>query len=465
MKKNIFIARSRFNCTVGQLFDWHERNGAFERLSPPWVHVKCVERSGGIRDGSRVVLLLEKGPVRMPWVLGHREFETGKRFVDYQIAGPFDLWQQSHEFEADGPSDSYLTDRVEFQLPLGFAGKLVGTAFIRNELSRLFRYRHSLLARDMGMFRRYAAKPMKILISGVTGLVGTQLKALFETQGHTVISLLRRQSSPAVAGDVVYWDPEAGTTESPLPEDLDAIVHLAGRNVAASRWTVEEKHLIHESRVKGTQYIVQLMDLMKRPPKVFVCASAIGFYGERGSEPLTEDSSAGASFLSEVCHDWEEAALKAKSPSLRVVLARIGAVLSPKGGALSKLLPVFSAGGGGRVGSGNQYFSWVSLDDVLGAIYHAIVTEQVEGPLNVVAPNCVTNSEFTKALSRVLVRPAVFPVPIGALRLAFGEMADALLLSSCRVLPQKLKQSEYEFLDPDLEDALRFMLGLSAGHK
>ena len=465
MKKNIFIARSRFHCAAQELFDWHERPGAFERLSPPWVDVQCVERSGGIKDGSRVVLLLEKGPVRMPWVLGHKEYDAGKHFVDYQIAGPFDLWQQSHDFEEDGPAHCYLTDRVEFQLPLGFAGKFAGAGFIRGELARLFRYRHALLTRDMKLLKRYGqGKTLKVLISGATGLVGANLKAFLETQGHQVISLLRRQTSSAAGENVIFWDPERGTCESQLPDDLDAVVHLAGRNVAAARWTLEEKHLIHESRVKGTQYLVQLMTVMKNPPRVFICASATGFYGDRGSEPLTEDSAGGNGFLAEVCHDWEAAALKAQ-PATRVVLARIGAVLSPRGGALAKLLPVFSAGGGGRIGSGQQYFSWVSLDDVLGALYHAMVNPQVSGALNVVAPNCVTNNDFTRALSRALLRPALFPVPPGVLRLAMGEMADALLMGSTRVLPQKLKQTEYEFLDPDLYEALRFMLGRSAGHQ
>ena len=485
MKKEIFIAKSRFHATADEIFDWHEKPGAFERLSPPWVDVKCVERSGGIKDGSRVVLLLEKGPVRMPWVLGHKDYVKGKSFVDYQIAGPFDCWQQSHDFEEDGPAHSYLTDRVEFSVPMGLAGKIAAAGFIRSELSRLFRYRHALLARDMALLKRYGQKPLKVLVSGATGLVGERLVAMLLTQGHSVVRLSRRggevatasvEGSSTVAGEAggavkdgalteIFWNPLAGTIESKLPDDLDAVVHLSGRNVSAARWTIEEKQLIHESRVKSTQYLCQLLAALEKKPEVLVCASAIGYYGNRGSEPLTEDAGEGSGFLAEVCIDWEQAANIAKASGIRVVLARIGAVLSPKAGALAKLLPIFSAGGGGRIGDGKQYFSWVSIDDVCGAIYHAIVTKQVEGPLNVVAPNCATNAEFTRAMGRALVRPTLFPVPPGVLRVAFGEMADALLMASVRVLPQKLKQTGYEFQDPDLLDAIKFLIGRGAGHK
>lgn len=481
MKKEIFIAKSRFHATADEIFDWHEKPGAFERLSPPWVDVQCVERTGGIKDGSRVVLLLEKGPVRMPWVLGHKDYVKGKRFVDYQIVGPFDYWQQNHDFEEDGPSHSYLTDRVEFSVPMGLAGKIAGAGLIRSELSRLFRYRHALLARDMALLKRYGQKPLKVLVSGATGLVGERLVALLLTQGHSVVRLSRRsgeaaigaakasvgssEQSSASALSEIFWEPMAGTIESELPNDIDAVVHLSGRNVSAARWTVEEKQLIHQSRVKSTQYLCQLLAAMNKKPEVLVCASAIGFYGERGSEPLTEDASEGAGFLAQVCIDWEQAASAAKASGLRVVLARIGAVLSPKAGALAKLLPIFSAGGGGKIGDGKQYFSWVSIDDACGAIYHAIVTKQVEGPLNVVAPNCATNAEFTRAMGRALFRPTIFPVPPGVLRVAFGEMADALLMASVRVLPQKLKQTGYEFQDPDLLDAIKYLTGRGAGHK
>lgn len=479
VKKEIFVAKSRFHATADEIFGWHEMPGAFERLSPPWVDVKCVERSGGIHDGSRVVLLLEKGPVRMPWVLGHKDYVKGKQFVDFQIAGPFDYWQQSHVFEEDGPSHSYLTDKVEFSVPMGLAGKLAGAGFIRSELSRLFRYRHALLARDMALFQRYGQKSLKVLVSGATGLVGERLVAMLLTQGHSVVRLSRRQTGPvAIAGTStaqsegqnqalteIFWEPLEGTIETELPNDLDAVVHLSGRNVSAARWTVEEKQLIHHSRVQSTQYLCQLLAAMEKKPEVFVCASAIGYYGERGSEPLTEDASEGTGFLAEVCIDWERAANAAKAAGIRVVAARIGAVLSPRAGALAKLLPIFSAGGGGRIGDGKQYFSWVSIDDACGAIYHAIVTKQVEGPLNVVAPNCATNAEFTRAMGRALFRPTLLPVPPAMLRVAFGEMADALLMASVRVLPQKLKQTGYEFQDPDLLDTIKYLTGRGAGHK
>lgn len=462
MKNNNFVARGRFQCTAHELFAWHEREGAFARLSPPWVDVRLIERSGGIADSSRVVLLLQKGPLRMPWVLGHKDYVAGRSFVDYQIAGPFDFWRHSHECEDDGPTHSYLTDRLEYRMPMGIAGNLFGRPIVHHELTRLFAYRHSLMARDISRLRKYGGKRLKVLLTGSTGLIGSQLKALLQTQGHRVFSLLRRQTTPAVVAgtdvDSIYWDPEVGTIEAPLPEDLDAVINLSGRNVTSSRWTLEEKQLLYESRIKTTNYLVRLISALKHPPQVFISASSIGIYGDRASEPLTEDSSVGAGFAAEICHDWEEAALAVRSAGVRVVLARFGAVLNPRGGALAKLLPVFSSGAGGILGSGEQYFSWVSLDDSIGAIYHALVCPDVEGPLNIVSPNCLTNIELTRTLGRVLKRPTLIPAPAGALRFSLGEMA-VLLLSSSRVLPQKLKQTSFEFFDADLAPALKFMFG------
>ncbi len=472
----VFEARSRFHAPASEVFAWHEAKGAFDRLSPPWVDVQCVERSGGIADGSRVVLLIKQGPVSIPWVLGHKDYIAGEQFCDYQIAGPFRFWQQLHkvrnletggDFIADGAKDgtgelSELLDRVEFCPPLGLPGKIGGALYIKSELKRLFRYRHALLARDLALKDRYGDKPLKILISGATGLVGRHLKALLETQGHQVITLARGASAGAAsADDAILWDPSREEIARPLPEDLDAVVHLCGHNVAASRWTLQEKQLIFESRVKSTTYLSKLLAGLKKPPAAVVFASAVGFYGDRGVEPLTEDAACGSGFLAEVCRSWEQSGSLAEKSGARVSYARIGAVLSPRGGALAKLLPVFQSGGGGPVGSGQQYFPWVALEDVSAAIYHAIQEPTLSGPFNLVSPECVTNAQFSRSLGRVLHRPALLPVQPALLKAIYGEMAEALMLASLRVLPQKLKQTGYQFQDPDLEPALKFMLGLA----
>ena len=470
-----------------KVFRWHECEGAFERLNPPWLDVRCVERSGGIKDGSRVVLLVKKGPLSVPWVLAHKDYVADSHFVDYQIAGPFDYWQQKHEVVADsqchvGANHSVLIDHAEFRLPMGLAGNLFGGGLIQADLARLFRYRHSLMRRDLMLQERYGRRPLKILVSGGSGLVGSQLIPFLTTQGHTVVQLVRGEAAVAAenkpgnspqslqngAVEKIVWDPDRQTIAADLPEDLDGAVHLGGYNVASGLWTEGVKRAIEDSRVQSTSYLVKLFKQMARPPAVFVCASAMDFYGDRGSEPVTEDSPAGGpgnGFLADVCSRWEAAANEASECNIRVVNLRISGVLTPKGGVLGKLLPVFRGGGGGPVGDGKQYFSWISMDDMLGCIYHALVEDSVRGPLNAVAPQSVTNAEFGRTLGRVLSRPAIFPLPKAVVQIVFGEMGDALLLASRRLLPQKLKQTGYQFLDPELGEALKYMLGLSAGYE
>ncbi|MBL0185000.1 MAG: TIGR01777 family protein [Candidatus Obscuribacter sp.] len=466
MKKLVFEAKIKLAASRHQVFAWHEAPSAFERLAPPWVNMECVERSGGIQDGSRVVLVIHQGPVGIPWVLGHKDYIKDEQFCDYQIAGPFAYWQQLHAVKDVVDSDGHivgaeLVDHVEFLPPLGLLGRIGGALYIKSELARLFRYRHALMRRDLELQERYGKRPLKILVTGATGLVGSAFVPFMRSQGHTVLTMSRPQSGTAQSDGTgeLKWDPEAGTIAQELPGDLDAIVHLGGHNVANQRWTVSEKQAIYESRIKSTTYLAQLIKAMPKPPATVVFASAVGYYGNRGVEPLTEDSNAGEGFLADVCRDWEGSAEILKDSPVRVSFARIGAVLTPKGGALAKMLPIFGAGGGGVVGSGKQYFPWVAMEDVIGSLYHAIVEESVIGPFNVVAPQCVTNAEFTHAFARVLQRPAIAPVKPVMLRALYGEMADALMLASVRVLPQKLKQTGYQFAYGELAPALKHMLG------
>jgi len=257
----------------------------------------------------------------------------------------------------------------------------------------------------------------------------------------------------------VRWDPEAGAIDSGGLEGCDAVVHLAGENVGAGRWTAARKAAIRNSRVKGTRLLCEALANLARPPKTLVCASAIGYYGDRGEEVLTEESPPGAGFLPDVCREWEAAAEAAVRKGIRVVHLRIGMVLSPKGGALPRMLPPFRAGLGGVIGTGRQYVSWVALDDLTGIVLHALSREELRGPVNAVAPRPVTNRELTEALGKVLSRPTLLPVPSFALRLAVGEMADPLLLASARVAPRRLEETGYRFRFPELRAALRHLLG------
>ena len=296
---------------------------------------------------------------------------------------------------------------------------------------------------------------MHIAVSGSSGLIGSALVPSLTAGGHRV-SLLVRGLVPGA--DSIRWDPARGVQDAALLEGLDGVVHLAGENIAG-RWTARRKAEIRRSRVEGTHRLCESLARLARPPKALVSTSAIGYYGDRGDQVLQEDSRAGHDFLAGVCRDWEAATEPAARAGIRVVHLRFGVVLSPAGGALKKMLFPFRMGAGGRIGSGRQFMSWIALDDAVGAIHHALVTESLAGPANAVAPSPVTNVEFTRALARVLRRPAIAPLPALAARLAFGEMADALLLASQRVLPARLQATGYVFRYRDLEGALRHLLG------
>src|SRR5919112_2478088 len=295
---------------------------------------------------------------------------------------------------------------------------------------------------------------MKALISGATGLIGSALIRELEDEGHSITRLTRSSKGE----NDVRWDPDAGSIDGSL-EGHDAVVHLAGESIAEGRWTAARKGRIMQSRKKGTRLLAEAIASLSVPPEVMVSASAVGYYGDRGNEVLREDSGPGSDFLAEVCKAWEAAADPAREAGIRVVHPRNGVVLSTEGGALARILPVFKLGGGGRIGSGRQWWSWIAIDDVAGAIVHALTDDSVEGPVNLGSPNPLTNAEFTRALGEVLNRPTLFPLPAPAARLALGEIADALLLASQRVQPAKLEETGYEFRYPVLDGALRHLLG------
>ena len=301
---------------------------------------------------------------------------------------------------------------------------------------------------------------MKILVTGSTGLVGTALVNKLASAGHTVCRLVRpesaaRQGSPG--GFAVAWNP-ATVELGGAGVGADAVVNLSGASIAEGRWSAKRKALLRSSRLDTTKALVAALAKMNARPSALVSASAIGFYGSRGDEVLAEESAAGSDFLAALAKDWEAEALKAEALGIRVVLARFGIILSRHGGALAKMMLPFKFGVGGKIGAGQQWMSWITLEDTVEILRVALENATVGGPVNVVAPNAVHNSEFTRELAKAMRRPALFPAPAFALRLALGEMADALLLSSQRVAPQKLQQLGYRFLHPDLAAALRAVL-------
>ncbi len=297
---------------------------------------------------------------------------------------------------------------------------------------------------------------MKVLISGGSGLVGTALTESLRSEGNAVSHLVR-PGGAASAGDM-RWDPASGFINTKAMEAADAVVNLNGASIGGGRWTPERKKILRTSRVDSTRFLVDTLARLERKPRVFVSASAIGYYGNRGDETLDESSASGSDFLAELCRDWEAEAIRAQASGIRTVLTRFGIILSAKGGALTQMLTPFKLGLGGRLGTGKQWMSWVALDDVVGILRSALSNEQASGPVNVVAPNPVQNSEFTRVLASVLHRPAIFPAPAFALRLALGEMADALLLSSQRVRSERSPAAGYAFRYENLEPALHAIL-------
>lgn len=293
---------------------------------------------------------------------------------------------------------------------------------------------------------------MNIFITGASGLIGSRLGPLLESAGHHVIRLVRREPRDDRERQ---WDPTAEHINPERFDGADAVVHLAGENIGEGRWTDAKKQRLRESRVHSTRILAQALAQLDPLPKSLVVASAIGYYGDRGDEVLTEASAPGKDFLSQLCQDWEAAADPVREKGIRCVHVRTGVVLSSRGGALAKMLLPFKLGVGGVMGNGRQYWSWIALEDAARMFQFAVETESLSGPVNGTAPNPVTNREFTKTLGQVLKRPTIFPMPAFAARLALGEMADALILASARVLPERAGQEGFSFTYSDLGDALR----------
>ncbi len=452
----VFERRVLLPVSAHTAFAWHERPGAFARLAPPWDPVELLSHQG-IRDGARAEIRMSLGPFKQNWIAEHWGYVAGQQFRDVQVHGPFARFEHTHRFTAQDRDSCWLTDHIEYLPPLGIVGRWLSSRMIRKTLDRVFRYRHHITAADLAAIKAQTqGTAMKVLITGATGLVGQELVPLLTTSGHEVFRMVRR--NPTEANDIP-WDPAKGEVHKARLEGLDGIVHLAGENIAGARWNASVKQRIRDSRVISTRLLCETLASLERKPKVLVCASATGFYGDRGTEILSEQSPPGEGYLAEVCQEWEAACEPAREAGIRVVNLRIGVILTPKGGALAKMLFPFRMGGGGVVGNGRQYWSWIAIDDVIGAIQHCLTHNDITGPVNGTAPNPATNYEFTKTLGAVLHRPTIFPLPGFVAKLALGEMAQNLLLASTRVMPNQLLATGYQFRCPTLESTLRHVLG------
>ena len=460
-----FRHRTALPFAVEDVFAWHGRPGAFERLTPPWMRVRVLERRGTVRDGDQVTLELEKGPLHLRWTLRHKEYVEGRRFVDEQVDGPFRSWEHVHGFEPDGEDACVLEDVVRWEPPMGDLASLVTDRSVERELERLFRFRARRLLHDLTLHAAFADRPRRtVAITGASGLVGTRLRHFLTSGGHRVLRLVRSREA-ARADDAVFWSVEAQEIDADALARADAVVHLAGEPlVQLPRWTEEKKRRILESRVKGTELVSRtLAGLHGGGPDVLVSASGINYYGGRGDEVLTEESRSGTGFLAEVCRAWEAATHRAEGAGLRVVHSRSGPVMSPAGGMLERILPPFKMGVGGRIGSGRQYVAWIDMDDMVGVLHHALMDGSVSGPVNAVSPNPVPNAAFVDTLARVVHRPSLVPVPAFALKAALGQMGKETILDGQRARPARILKAGYRFQVEGLEESLRFQLGRQEG--
>ncbi|OBJ11257.1 TIGR01777 family protein [Mycobacterium sp. 1482292.6] len=439
------------DASITDVFDWHSRPGAFARLSPPWQPMRLVTEAASLADG-RATLALPGG---LRWVAVHQPdgYDPPRRFVD-TVGGdglatlPARIamrWRHIHEFEDLGGNRTRVIDRVETPVP----GSL---------LRPMFDYRHRQLADDLAAHRLAAEnglRPTTIAITGSSGPVGSALTAFLRTGGHRVVGLVRRA---ARGDDERQWNPD--NPDPRLLDGIDVVIHLAGASIAG-RFTEQHRKAIRDSRIEPTRRLAELLGRGEPRPGALISASAIGYYGyDRGDETLTEDSDRGNGFLADVVSDWEQATAPAQQAGVRVVQVRTGIVQSPAGGTLRLMRPLFGAGLGGRLGDGRQWLSWIGIDDLVGVYHRALWDTTLAGPVNAVAPQPVRNREYTATLASVLHRPAVLPVPSLGPRLLLGEQgARELATASQRVAPAKLAAAGHRFRDPDLDGALRHLLG------
>jgi uncharacterized protein (TIGR01777 family) len=477
-----FIRTTHINgISSNELFAWHIREGAFERLNPPWQQFKVIERKGNIQSNGTVKIKMKiAGPIHTTWLVKHSDYVEGKQFRDNQIKGFFSSWTHTHLFNSLELSSCILDDHIEYSLPGGTLNEIITSPLFNKKLNQMFGYRHRLTTDDLRVHTiankiRGNDRPMTIGITGSSGFLGSSLIPFLTTGGHRVIRFIRHPTSDDDNLDLknvksIQWNPSSSYTDiSSLSDNnhqMDAVVNLAGENIFG-RWTKEKKKRVFDSRVNTTRSLCKLLSSLDKPPKVLVSASATGYYGDRGDAVITEESSFSApsasspvNFLSDICRNWEEATQIARESGIRVVNLRLGIVLSSSGGMLSKILPIFKLGLGGRIGNGNQYMSWIGLDDLLGQILYVIADESISGPVNAVSPNPVTNTDFTTTLGTVLSRPTILSMPESIIKLVLGEeLANAAILSSTRVIPKRLIKIGYKFRFPHLESVLRYTLG------
>ncbi|WP_420454249.1 TIGR01777 family oxidoreductase [Rubrivirga sp.] len=464
-----YTSRLAVPVPAAELFRWHERPGAFERLTPPWQPV-ALRQHEGIRDGDLAVIRLGTRVAGLDWVAEHRGYddaclddpEGACQFEDVQLSGPFAAWRHTHTMLPAGEG-SILEDDVSYRLPLAPLSR-VAAGFGETQIERMFAYRHRVTHEDLRRHAEAGAPPMTVAVTGASGLIGRALAAFLQGGGHTVVRLVRRREEAVSRGpqdQAVFWNVEAGEIDADALGRWapDAVVHLAGEPITSLNGSTAARRRIWESRTRGTQLLSRALAALPTPPRVLVSASASGIYGDRADEVVTETSALGEGFLADVCRAWEASTAEAEAAGIRTVHARIGLVTTPTGGLLQPLAPVAALGLGGWPGDGAAWWPWIALDDVVYAVHHAILDDGLTGPVNLSAPEPVHTKDFVKTLAEVQNRPAVVRVPTALVKLAGGELARRVALASVRMRPRALLDRGFRFATPDLRTALAHLLG------
>lgn len=451
--------RSLINRAPEEVFQWHLRPRMVERIIPPWESIKIVrseERPDKI--GSKIEVAGKVcGWVSTRMTLEYSECIPNDCFIIKGNDGFLKDYQYQTTVTPQSAHTSEIIDCFQFSVSLPFFLKSILRKSIKKRISRILHYKHDRMDHDLAMLEKYPfEKPLKILISGAHGLIGKNLGYFLEFMGHDVWHLSRKGVEEE---KTVYWDSKTGKCDPRSFEEFDTFIHLAGENIAKGRWTRGKKERVLRSRTKGTEHLVEIIKGLKNPPELFISASAIGYYGNRGSEVLDETSGPGKGlFITEVSQQWERASKGLEEKGIRVVNTRFGVVLTSEGGVLKKMLPSFKWGLGGKIGKGHQYVSWVAIDDVIGAIYHVMMTPDLKGPVNVVSPNPVPNDILAKKLSKRLNRWMGPPFPEFMIRFLLGQKGEELFLMSTRAEPCRLSETGYHFQYPKLSQALEHVI-------
>lgn len=453
--KNRFSYTSVFNFEAEKLFSYHEQEGVLNRLTPCWEKVYFLSRTGPISEDSKVFLKVGAGPFLMDYVARHTDYKKDEYFVDVQEKGPFKNYTHRHEFSSLN-NGSVLHDNISYKLYFSPVSDFLGGYFLNKKLEKMFRYRHKTTENDINFISKYTFSPMRIGITGGRGDIGRMLVPFLKTHGHTVVRFVRDKD--LADENNYYWEPDTGKFYGENP-DFDAIIHLSGAPIGKGRWSKNTKTEIIKSRVDSTKKLAEFILTLKNPPKIFLSASAIGYYGERGDEILSEQDKNGNHFISYVCKEWE-GATDILRDQMRVINLRMGIVMSYCGGALCRVLPYFRAGLGMIFGAGSNYMSFISMDDLLYGIAHILYTEGIDGAVNMVSPNPIMQLEYADILAEVLGRKRFIKVPAKVVELIFGQMGQEVLLTGTRVIPEKLLKTGFEFCFPDIKSTLQHTIGV-----